>query len=79
MDFQMPLVDGIGATKRLRTLGINIPIVGLTANADEVARRDGLDAGMNAILGKPIKGQKLKAAIEAVCIEVQAEKDKSLS
>jgi CheY-like chemotaxis protein len=81
MDFQMPVVDGITATKQLRALGFKIPvlvflaifeiwlmlwqIIGLTANADDTARKEGLEAGMTFLLGKPIKGHLLKSSIEA--------------
>ena len=33
MDINMPILDGISATKKIRELGIEIPIIALTANA----------------------------------------------
>ena len=57
MDVQMPRLDGVGATRRIRTsrsAAARIPIVGLTANVLSHQREDYLAAGMDAVLGKPI-------------------------
>jgi CheY-like chemotaxis protein/HPt (histidine-containing phosphotransfer) domain-containing protein len=67
MDVQMPLVDGIQATERIRALDTearSIPIIALTANvyAEQVASF--LRAGMNDHIGKPIDRPKLLAAVE---------------
>jgi two-component system sensor histidine kinase/response regulator len=64
MDFQMPVLDGISATKQIRGLGIKTPIIGLTANADEVAKLEATQAGMCNLIMKPVKGNDLKAIIE---------------
>lgn len=64
MDIQMPKMDGIEATKRIRALGgdpksatpwlAHTPIVALTANAMVEDRSRCLDAGMNDFMTKPI-------------------------
>ena len=54
----MPVMDGLEATRRLRTLGYNdLPIFGLTAS---VARNDFTDLGFNDWLPKPIPMKDLK-------------------
>jgi len=58
MDLQMPVMDGLAATRAIRRLddplAANVPIVALTANVlpDQVARC--FEAGMNGHIGKPI-------------------------
>ena len=58
MDIQMPQMDGLEATRRIRAMdGVarNIPIVGLTASVHEDALQRCLEAGMNAVITKPVK------------------------
>lgn len=54
MDVQMPGLDGLQATRRLREQGITLPIVGLSAGASRAEQDAGLAAGMSDFLGKPI-------------------------
>jgi len=55
MDIQMPEMDGVTATKRIRQSTQNQPyIIALTANALEADRQICLDAGMNDFITKPI-------------------------
>ena len=65
MDMQMPVMDGLTATRALRADGIAIPIVGLTANAFASDREACLAAGMDAFLTKPVTREKLAEAIAA--------------
>ncbi len=57
MDMQMPNMNGIDATRMIRTLpgGHVVPIVAMTANAFSEDRSRCLDAGMNDHIGKPVE------------------------
>ena len=67
MDMQMPLVNGIEATRLLRQLGtpyaMTIPIIAVTANAFNDDVKNCIDAGMNMHLSKPIDIEKLKTML----------------
>jgi PAS domain S-box-containing protein len=54
MDVQMPVMDGYEATRRIRSLAPNLPIIGLTAHAFPEERDRCLEAGMSAHLSKPV-------------------------
>jgi two-component system, sensor histidine kinase and response regulator len=64
MDVQMPLMNGLDATRRMRLLAgwAATPILALTANAFESDREACLEAGMNDLLVKPIRPALLYAA-----------------
>jgi PAS domain S-box-containing protein len=68
MDIQMPIMDGLEATKQIRLDPnlVNIPIIALTALAMEGDRERCLAAGANEYLAKPIKLHQLNSAIQQI-------------
>jgi CheY-like chemotaxis protein len=68
MDLQMPVLDGCNATRQLRareaqTGRPRLAVVALTAGAFEDDRQHCLDAGMDAVLTKPIAMEQLQATL----------------
>lgn len=59
LDCQMPEMDGYEATRRLRELGMVIPIIALTANAYREDREKCLASGMDDFLSKPFSSRDL--------------------
>jgi CheY-like chemotaxis protein len=67
MDVQMPRMDGLESTRKIRELersrGGHIPIVALTAHALDANRRECFEAGVDAYITKPVRLDDLLAAI----------------
>jgi CheY-like chemotaxis protein len=55
MDVQMPVMDGLEATRRITALNTGVPVIGLTAHALEEERARCRDAGMVAHVAKPVE------------------------
>ncbi|WP_448375863.1 histidine kinase N-terminal 7TM domain-containing protein [Fervidobacterium sp.] len=67
MDILMPEMDGIEATKKIRQLNLNVPIIALTAHAMKNIRDEVLSAGMNDYVVKPIKVEELERVFDKFC------------
>lgn len=71
MDVQMPVMDGLEATRRLRAMGDDedtrwlqhVPIIALTANAMREDHQRYLQAGMDDLISKPIEPQVLRTRL----------------
>jgi PAS domain S-box-containing protein len=68
MDMQMPEMDGLEATRKIRArecAGERPRIVAMTANASPADRAQCMDAGMDDFVTKPVRLQELRAALAA--------------
>jgi two-component system, sensor histidine kinase and response regulator len=69
MDLQMPVMDGLQATREIRRPGSGvldpaIPVIAVTANAFAEDRARSFEAGMNDFLTKPLDPRRLLEALE---------------
>jgi signal transduction histidine kinase/CheY-like chemotaxis protein/HPt (histidine-containing phosphotransfer) domain-containing protein len=68
MDVQMPVMDGLQATRKIRArqqeTGKSIPIITLSAQAMAHQRQEALDAGMDDFLPKPVEMEKLNEILQ---------------
>ncbi len=72
LDIRMPGIDGIEVATRIRQQEREraekpVPIIAITADADAATREDCLNAGINAVMAKPVLPEQLARAIAAHC------------
>ncbi len=64
MDVRMPIMDGYEATKKIRNLNINKPIIAMTANAFVEDKLKAKEVGMDGYISKPLDE---KLVIKTIC------------
>ncbi len=66
MDIKMPEMDGLEASRAIRDIDPEIPIIALTANAFDSDKQKAIDAGCNDYMAKPIVVGQLTAMIKKI-------------
>ncbi|WP_051307005.1 hybrid sensor histidine kinase/response regulator [Desulfomicrobium escambiense] len=67
MDIQMPVLDGLDATRAIRAMGQEVPIIALTAHVLESDQQKSREAGMNGHLPKPYSLKDLRDTLAKWC------------
>jgi len=72
MDVQLPKIDGLEVTRRIRQIPTfrNIPIIAITAHAMKGDKRQIMGAGCNAYIPKPINTRELPGVINELLVQV---------
>lgn len=65
MDFKMPLMDGLQATREIRKFNKDIVVIALTANAYDSDREHAYDAGCNDYMSKPVAPNELRSKLRS--------------
>ena len=63
LDMQMPRLDGFAATRQLRELGCEVPIIALTSFARDEERQRCLAVGCNDHIAKPVDRRRLLSTV----------------
>ena len=63
MDINMPLINGFDTTRKIREMGIKIPVIALTAFDKQEVVEQAISAGMNDVIVKPFEPVKLYQVI----------------
>jgi CheY-like chemotaxis protein len=66
LDLDLPGVNGLDLARLIRARGMRIPLLAVTARADAEAESDTRAAGMDGFLRKPVTGEMLGDALEAL-------------
>ena len=65
MDIRMPVMDGIQATEKIRTISLTVPIIAVTAYAFYTEQQQAIQAGCNAVISKLYSLERLRETIES--------------
>jgi hypothetical protein len=66
MDIHMPVMDGLTATRAIRSMACQkaqIPVIALTADVFKETRENAVSAGINAFIAKPVQLKELQKAL----------------
>ncbi|GMY06151.1 two-component response regulator 24-like [Fagus crenata] len=66
MDMDMPVMNGIEATRKLRAMGIRSMIAGVSANSREQEKQEFMEAGLDDYQEKPLTTSKLVSILHKV-------------
>ena len=66
MDLKMPRMDGLAATKEIKAVLPNMPIIAVTANAFDSDRQLAMEAGCDAFLSKPVSASECLQVIDKI-------------
>ncbi|HJR19962.1 MAG TPA: response regulator transcription factor [Actinomycetota bacterium] len=72
MDYKMPEMDGITATRRLRELAPSVPVILYTAYIDDGIEAQAREAGAALVLGKVEGLEQLERSISEMCIDLMS-------
>lgn len=64
MDIRMPVMNGVEATEKIRSISADIPIIAVTANAFLIEQQQALAAGCNDVVAKPYSYEQLREKVE---------------
>lgn len=67
VDLRMPEMDGFEVARAARAMGFKPPIIAVTADTSEQARKQAQESGINDFITKPLKIDILKEAIASLC------------
>jgi len=79
MDIEMPIMDGIEATRQIRNgeagkQKTNIPVIAMTAHALDEFQQMAKQVGMNGFLTKPVKFSQLKETLQSIALRIEVNK-----
>ncbi|MBT2188606.1 response regulator transcription factor [Sphingobium nicotianae] len=75
LDWMLPTLDGLAVVRQLRGGGMNVPILMLTALGQTFDKVEGLDAGADDYVVKPVDGLELNARLNALVRARRASND----
>lgn len=64
MDIRMPVMNGVEAITKIRSISVDIPIIAVTANAFLIEQQQALAAGCNDVVAKPYSYEQLREKVE---------------